>query len=175
MLRRALMVSALLTLVAPAVFAATLQRVDGPQLLETIRAQRPKPTVVNLWATWCPPCVKEFPQLVALHRRYEKKGLTVLLVSMDLEGEKSNVEKFLKQNNVDFPTYMRQGDDTAFITALETIRMPGSKSPAWVGSLPITFLFDAEGKLVRYWDGELDFSEFDKVVAPLLKTKEPAK
>jgi len=62
---------------------------------------RGKVVLINFWATWCGPCRKEMPLLEAIHRRYEKLGLTLL--GVNVEEDLSDAEEFLRQTPVSFP------------------------------------------------------------------------
>src|SRR4051794_35993663 len=60
-----------------------LQAVKYDDLMKEIRRRRGKVVVVDLWATWCPPCKREFPHLVDLHRTYAAEGVVCVSVSVD--------------------------------------------------------------------------------------------
>jgi len=107
----------------------------------TLAAFRGRPVLVNLWATWCGPCVREMPTLETLAGRAEGK-LKVLTVSQDRDG-------------VDLaPTFEKGG-----FTRLERYRDPEQKLGFALGSgmLPTTVLYDAEGKEVWRIIGGLDW------------------
>ena len=86
--------------------------------------------LLNFWATWCPPCRREMPDMEKLYREYESKGLTVLAVS---DEDRETVEKFLQKNPYTFPVLLD----------------PGRKvnSAFMVEGIPKSFLFDREGRL----------------------------
>ena len=97
----------------------------------TLSGLRGKVVLVNFWATWCPPCRKEMPDLEALQQRFDAQGLVILGIS-DEKADK--VEPFVRQRNVTFPILLdpeRKAND-AFV----------------VDGIPKTFIFDREGKLV---------------------------
>lgn len=103
---------------------------------------RGKPVLLNLWATWCAPCVKEMPTLDALAARDADK-LTVLAVSQDLEGMKK-VEPFFASHG--FGTLKPYIDDQAALSIDYQV------------NLPTTILFDARGREVWRQSGALDWS-----------------
>ncbi|MEO8513530.1 MAG: TlpA disulfide reductase family protein, partial [Ignavibacteria bacterium] len=99
-----------------------------------------KTTLVNFWATWCPPCVKEFPELVKLYKDYKDKDFKLIFVSLDDNSEvQSKLIPFLKKHDVDFVSYhadfKKPEDLIDFI------------DKSWQGEIPYTKIYDKEGKL----------------------------
>jgi thiol-disulfide isomerase/thioredoxin len=120
-------------------------------------------TLVNVWATWCLPCRKEFPDLLRLERRYRTQGLRVALVSADFDS--TEARSFLADQGVDFTTYFKIGDDMEFINTL---------SPDWSGALPATFVYDSAGALVSFWEGKADSARFERAVQEAMgRTTDP--
>ncbi|WP_249276414.1 TlpA family protein disulfide reductase [Sphingomonas baiyangensis] len=108
----------------------------------TLAAYRGTPVLMNLWATWCAPCVKEMPTLEALAAR-EGSGLKVLTISQDLDGPAKVV-----------PYFNRAG-----FTRLEPWSDPELRFSVGLGAnLPTTVLYDAEGKEVWRVTGALDWA-----------------
>jgi peroxiredoxin len=92
---------------------------------------RGKVVLVNFWATWCPPCRKEMPDLEALYTQFASQGLVILGIS---DEEAAKVEPFIRERKVTFPVLLDPGRDvnTMFV----------------VGGIPKSFVYDREGKLV---------------------------
>ena len=92
---------------------------------------RGKVVLVNFWATWCPPCRKEMPDLDALYRRFGAKGFVVLGIS---DEERQKVEPFIREHKVTFPVLLDPGRkvNDAFV----------------VEGIPKSFVYDRDGKLV---------------------------
>ena len=107
----------------------TLTSLDGKSY--TLSALRGRVVLLNFWATWCPPCRKEMPDMEKLYRTLEKKGFTVLGVS---DEPRETVAGFLQKQNYTFPILLDPGRTvhTAF----------------GVEGIPKSFLFDRDGKLV---------------------------
>lgn len=97
----------------------------------SLAALRGKVVLVNFWATWCPPCRKEMPDLQALHKRFEAQGLVILAIS-DEEAEK--VKSFIDANPYTFTVLIDPGHK-----ATQAFRVEG---------IPKSFVFDRNGKLV---------------------------
>ncbi len=97
-------------------------------------------TLVNFWASWCKPCVEEFPDLLRLRSDYTGKGLKVVFISLDFPEEvNTKLIPFLKKNNVDFTTFYGDFKNT------EEIMDYFDKK--WDGAIPATFIFDRKGIL----------------------------
>lgn len=126
-----------------------------------LRAQhRGRVLLVNFWATWCEPCREEFPTLVRLDRAYRARGLTLIAISMDEPESVPSIQQFLKSQGAQFGSYRHNFRD--FVILVNSI------DPRWGGGIPATFLYNREGKLVRSWEGEASFEEFERAVGPLL-------
>src|SRR5580658_303459 len=92
---------------------------------------RGKVVLVNFWATWCPPCRKEMPELETLYERFESKGFVVLGIS---DEEAATIEPFIRERKVSFPVLLDPGRkvNDAFV----------------VEGIPKSFVYDRDGKLV---------------------------
>ena len=100
--------------------------------------------VVNFWATWCAPCIEEFPYFIQLGKDLADQGVAVFFVSMDFEGEQPAVEAFLAEQGFSDRSYLRVGEDQEFITTIHE---------EWTGALPATFLYSQNGSLADFWQG----------------------
>ncbi len=100
--------------------------------------------VVNFWATWCAPCIEEFPYFIQLGKDLADQEVTVFFVSMDFEGEQPAVEAFLAEQGFSDRSYLRVGEDQEFITTIHE---------EWTGALPATFLYSQNGSLADFWQG----------------------
>ena len=131
-------------------FETLLGRAEGRVLL------------VNIWATWCLPCVEEFPDLLKLRETYRDKGLEVAFISIDdPRSLKHEVMPFLRRMGVSFPTYIKDvDDDEAFINAIYR---------EWSGAVPATFVYDRKGKISSFLIEARTFTELSEVVGPLLE------
>ena len=104
---------------------------------------RGKILVLNFWATWCPPCVEEMPSLVQMQQRLKDRGITVVGVSVDADGDAYH--RFLKDHKIDFLT----------------VRDPDMKSSNLYGSFkwPETYIIDRNGIVRRKFIGPVDWSQ----------------
>ncbi len=135
----------------------------GEKGLDTLRARSlGNVLVVNLWATWCVPCIQEFPELLKLRREYGSRGLDVVFISIDDDLKaKQKVLAFLKKMKASGTFYIKQTeDDELFINAI---------NPKWSGGLPTTLVYDSSGRLAEMVVEQMNFFELEKIVQPLLR------
>ena len=134
---------------------------DAPVIKRAIAAQRGHVVLVNFWATWCGPCVAEFPAIVQTSRRYKSQGLRVFAVSADqLKDRQTKVVPFLVKSGADFPAYLeKSADPEEFIDAFD---------PAWQGDLPRTIIYDRQGRRVQTLTGEQTAQSLAAAVRPYL-------
>ena len=146
---------------APPVAVAMVRPIDRAGYAKLVAASKGRPLVVNLWATWCDPCREEFPDLVRFHRAMAARGLDLAAISIDMASSlETGVIPFLKSAGASFPAYIKTaGGDEEFINAVD---------PKWSGALPATFVYDAEGRLVRSIFGPTTFDQLTAIVTPLL-------
>ena len=126
-----------------------VQDSDRKVSLEQFRGQV---LVLNFWATWCAPCVEELPSLMTMQDRMKGRGVTVLGVSIDVDGDAYH--RFLKQRSVNFLT----------------VRDPEQKVAAMYGTSgwPETYIIDRKGVMRRKFIGPVDWNSPD--VAQFLNT-----
>jgi len=134
---------------------------DSAQLLSRIKDGSSDLTLVNFWATWCDPCVEEFPDIVTLSKSYSEDNLRVLFVSADFERNLSSVWDFLIKQNLNLVSYYKKEKDNVFVNAM---------NPEWSGALPATFVFDRAGNQLEFWIGKKTLTELKAIINTHLKT-----
>ena len=137
-----------------------LKPVEAATLKTLLKKNQGKVVMINLWATWCVPCREEFPDLIKLYGKYRNRGLKLILISVDFAEQRRQVEAFLKENGVTFPTYINAEESYDDLISF--------LAPDWIGGFPTTFVIDRKGKLVRSLVGGQNYEVFHKAVAPLL-------
>lgn len=126
--------SATITTSAKPTTKVELTVVKYDDLIKAVRDLRGKVVVVDVWATNCGPCKKEFPHLVELHKKYADKGLVCISVSVDPTKNQANALKFLTEKNATFPNYLLDEEW-------------GYWSEKWVvKGIPAVFVFNKAGK-----------------------------
>lgn len=109
-----------------------------------------RPLIVNFWATWCAPCVKEMPDLDHLAHKYPEMHFVGIAIDT-----LPNVEKFLQKVQVSYPLLVAGHGGIATMKALGNSR----------GGLPYTVIFDADSKAVRDILGQIDPTDLDAYLA----------
>jgi thiol-disulfide isomerase/thioredoxin len=137
--------------------SALLQDVEGKNLPTLAKGH--KVTLINLWASWCDPCKAEFPALLKYRKAHADRDLNLVFVSVDNPSERPDAEKFLASQHVDFVSYIALGRAEEWAPAID---------PRWQGAVPSTFVFDASGKLVEFWQGETNLDELETKITPHL-------
>lgn len=131
---------------------------DFEQLLAT---EKGKVVLVNIWATWCKPCVHEMPFLEKLHQNYQDKGVKIVTLSIDdVAKADSLVVPFWEEMNFSMDNYLVTAEDTgAFINKID---------PLWIGLLPTTFIFNGNGEKVESITGTMTYKGFEKKMLNVL-------
>jgi peroxiredoxin len=131
----------------------TLPDLNGNEVVLTQVTAKNKVTVINFWATWCPPCRAEIPDLKNLYQKYSQKGLTILAINM--QEQPQTVKTFARGNGMTFPVLT---DTSGKVGDLYQIV-----------SLPNTFIVDQRGTIRTVIKGGTNLSTLEQKIQPLLK------
>jgi len=134
----------------------TLSEIDKAGIKELLENQKEKLRLINVWATWCGPCVIEFPEFVAMQRMYGQRNFEVVSVSIDKNSQKERVFAFLDENQAAFQNYLFVSDDKNSLIDLV--------DSDWQGNLPYTMLVAPDGKVVFRHDGIIDPLELKQAI-----------
>lgn len=135
-------------LAASPAFAQEVKVIKYKELEQIRNAPHDTLYVVNFWATWCRPCIKEMPYFEALTEQYKDQPVRVMLVSMDAaEDLDSRLKPFvLKRNLKSDVLLLDEVDANSWIDKLE---------PKWSGAIPATMVFNNKRKQYEFVEGEL--------------------
>jgi thiol-disulfide isomerase/thioredoxin len=121
--------------------------------------------LVDFWATWCIPCRKELPHLVALEHRLRSRQFRLITVSADDSADAHAAAQFLDSLGVSHPWYIKQaGKDAEFINAIDS---------TWSGALPALFVYDKRGRRAGKFIGETPDSTITNAIIHLLDAPSP--
>ncbi len=138
----------LLLLVAAPAAAGGFSFKDMQGQTQRLSDYRGKWVLVNFWATWCPPCLEEIPDLVELHEAHRRTDLVVIGVALD-STEKS-VREFVSKFAISYPEVGGDYDQ--------------AQQEGEVSVLPTSYLYDPRGELVSYQEGMLTRSSVESYI-----------
>ncbi len=134
----------------------TIEKLSPDGLADLLKNNTDELLLVNFWATWCGPCIIEYPEFVTIQRMYGERDFQFVSVSMDTPDQAEKALKFLKGKASALPNYIMDTDDK-----YEVIKVVGSD---WDGSLPITLLIEPGGKVAYRVPGTIDALELKKAI-----------
>ncbi len=127
-----------------------LTSLDGKEV--SLSDYKGKVILVNFWATWCPPCLAEMPDLNKLYVNYKDKGLQIL--GLSISSRARDIPKKVKQSGVTYPILLESE--------------PVAAKFGGFGAIPQTFIIDKNGKIVHSITGARSYKAFEKLIKPLL-------
>ena len=132
-----------------------------PELQEYIATSADdKVKVINFWATWCGPCVKELPFIDSLRYTYDPNKVEVLLVSLDFPDQVPRVNTFIQRKQLGSTVWLLdESDPNLFIDKVD---------PSWSGAIPATLLVRNSTAQRVFLEGELTKAELEKYISKLL-------
>lgn len=115
--------------------------------------------VINFWATWCAPCVKELPDFEELNKKYKSKKFKMLLVSLDfMRMKESRLLPFVAQHKLKAQVlHLNEPDANLWI---------GIVNPTWSGAIPATLIYNRSHRI--FHEGSYTFKELDTIVKRII-------
>jgi thiol-disulfide isomerase/thioredoxin len=149
--------------------APQTQAPHDPQIIDVqgyqklVRQYHGKPLLINFWATWCEPCRDEYPMLNELAKEYAPKGLRVVGVDSDQDGDLILMRRFIARYKPVFPNYRKKP-----VKPEEEAVFNQAVLPEWRGQLPATFLYDKDGQLIGHYFGAQNRETYEATIRKLL-------
>jgi thiol-disulfide isomerase/thioredoxin len=135
----------------------TLEEIDARGVKELIKNNSSeKVRLINIWASWCGPCILEFPDLIITDRMYRGRAFEFVSISADKLTQKDNVLKFLKKQEASNKNYIFNKEDVyELIEAVD---------PQWQGALPYTIVIEPGGKVIYRKQDTIDPPSMKKLI-----------
>lgn len=115
-----------------------------------------KITLINFWATWCPPCRKEVPDFIRLQKEFKDQGFTVIGLAID---KKDKVRAFEQEMGINYPSLIVEKEGYALMEEYGSLH----------GALPYTVILDKDGNIThKHHKGILNYDEAKALIEPLL-------
>ncbi len=155
-----LLISTLLVLGSGTTVSLTAQKVEYikvPELEKILKNPENKLFVVNLWATWCAPCVKELPDFEKVAKEFNSSKVKFIMVSLDFPSEiDKQLLPFLKKNQISLDVkVMTDTDYDSWIRKVDK---------DWQGNIPSTLVFNNARKTRYFHSGEISESELKGLI-----------
>ena len=133
--------------------APELTLTDSQGVSHSLADYRGQVVLVNLWATWCPPCKEEMPTLQSFYNQHVKQGFTIVAVN---DGDPaSDVKQFLKDYHLTFSVWL----DPTYIATEQAFKTP---------NLPTSYVIDRQGTIRLMWVGGISRHMLDQYVPKII-------
>ncbi len=128
--------------------SVNLETIDEAGIKDLLKNNSDKLRLINVWATWCGPCVTEFPDFITINRMYRGRDFELVTITADNPAQKDKALQFLKTSQASGKNYIFNTD--------EKYKLIDAIDPKWQGALPYTILVEPGGKIVYAKQGRID-------------------
>ncbi len=130
--------------------------VGKEEIEKAVKGHQSDLLIINLWATWCAPCVEELPYFIEEANRYPSERVRFFGISADFHDKVDDlVIPFLKEKEIPYPNVVYYGPHQVLIEYF---------SDKWEGDLPATFFYDRSGKQIAAFPGQLSHDELKAAI-----------
>lgn len=143
------------TVQQPASPLLSIRLPDSEGKLRDLSEWQGKILIINFWATWCPPCLKEIPEFIRLQDELRGKGIQFIGIAIE---DQASIVSFLQKNPINYPVLI--GGDAAISLSQQLGNL--------VNAVPFTLIVDSQGMIVHRHPGELSRQKLMQIVNPLL-------
>ena len=112
--------------------------------------------IINFWATWCPPCLKEIPEFIELQAHYANQNVQFIGIAID---DPQLVEDYLSFVDINYPILIAESEGEKLAQKLGNV----------VNAIPFTLIVNQQGQIIFRHPGELSKAELGNIIEPLLK------
>ena len=147
-------------------FDATIEEIDAKGVSALRKNGSGKLRLINLWATWCVPCVEEFPDLTAIARKFSRREFELITISVDQPNQMARAKAFLGKRRAVMSEKLRktveaEGRTTNnyLYTGASLDDLADALDPEWPGPIPYSILVDQEGNVLYRKLGKIDPNE----------------
>jgi thiol-disulfide isomerase/thioredoxin len=151
------------------------ERIDAVGVAALRRNGTPKLRLINVWATWCAPCVEEFPELVHLQRVLALREFELVTISVDDPADEERARAFLERQRAATPPDVQKTVEAEgrranhyLFTGASTDELMAALDPDWPGPVPHTVLVAPDGRIVYRHTGKIDRAEVREKVIEIL-------
>jgi thiol-disulfide isomerase/thioredoxin len=137
--------------------------------LKAVRANKDsgKIRMINVWATWCGPCIAEFDELVEHHIRFRDRPFELVTIAAEYPDMEGSVKEFLVKKHASMKNYiLASANKDELYDAFESVKN-------WRGELPYTLILDEKGEVIYREKGELNFLAMRRAIVPALNRLKP--
>ncbi|MEM7656014.1 MAG: redoxin domain-containing protein [Bacteroidota bacterium] len=139
-----------------AALPVAIGQIDTSGIRDLLANDSDKLRLINIWATWCGPCVLEYPEFIAIHRMFKGRDFEFVSLSADRPEQEGKALEFLQKQQSAVQNYLFSQDDKyALIEAID---------PNWNGALPYTLLIEPGGKIAYAHQGSIDPLELKRAI-----------
>jgi thiol-disulfide isomerase/thioredoxin len=140
--------------------------IDAQGYQKLVESYRGRALLVNFWATWCEPCRDEYPMLNELAKEYGPKGLHVVGVNLNDDGDLILMRRFMARYKPVFPNVRKKkGGESEFV---------GAVLPGWNGAIPASFFYAKDGRQIGHLLGENNRETYEAAIRTVLSSRDGA-